>query len=67
MRRPGRGGDEIAVGNGIGHGEVDVGAAGLGNIGADRGISAALFPLKDAGSGENLCGVTDGSDGLICL
>src|SRR6267142_2854385 len=64
MRGPGRRSDEVAVGDGIGHGEIDVDAAGLGDVGADGGIGAALFPLKHASGGEDLRGMTDGGNRL---
>src|SRR5712664_86605 len=65
MRGPCRGGDEIAVNDRFGHGEIDVGAASLRDVGTDGGIGAALFPSNDVCGGEDLSGVTDGSDGLI--
>src|SRR5437016_11821386 len=64
MRGPGRRSDEVAVGDGIGHGEIDVDAAGLGDVGSDGGIGAALFSLKHASRGEDLRGMTDGGNRL---
>src|SRR6267378_8611096 len=67
MRGPGWGGDEVAVNDGFGHGEIYVGATGLGDVGADGGIGAALFASNNIRSGEDLSGVTDGSDGFVRL
>src|SRR6266403_5022658 len=67
MRGPGRRGDEVAVGDGFGHGEIDVRAAGLCDIGANRGVRTALLPLQYAGGSENLRGVTNRRDGLVGL
>src|SRR6267142_330094 len=67
MRGPGWGGDEVAVNDGFGHGEIYVGATGLGDVGADGGIGAALFASNNLCSGEDLSGVTDGSDGFVRL
>jgi hypothetical protein len=65
MRGPGGGGDEVAVGDGLGHGETDVGAAGERNVRGGGRIGAALFPLEDTGGGEDLRGVADGGDGFV--
>src|SRR5713226_2454856 len=62
---PGWRGDEIAVGDGFGHGEIDVGAPGLGDVGADGGISAALFSLENVSGGEDLRCMADGGDGFV--
>src|SRR5260370_28630458 len=65
MRGPGWGGEEVAVNYGFGHGEIDVSASGLSDVGADGGIGAALFTSDDICSGKDLCGMTDGGDGLV--
>src|SRR5258708_32757184 len=65
MRGPGWSGDEVAVGDGFGHGEIDENAAGLGAGGAHGGIGAALFTSEHAGGGEDLSGVADGRDGFV--
>src|SRR5260370_42313414 len=65
MRGPGWGGDEVAVGDGFGHGEIDVGAAGLGDVRANGWVGAAFFPSDDICRGKDLCGVTNGGDGLV--
>src|SRR6266436_4535967 len=65
MRGPRRRCNQIAVGDRFGHSEIDVGAAGLSNIGAHRRISAALLPFQYTGSSENLRGVTDRGEGTI--
>src|SRR6266850_406581 len=67
MRGPGRGGDEVAVGYGFGHSEIDIRAAGLCDVGANGWISTALLPFEHAGRGENLRGVTDRGDGFVGL
>jgi len=67
MRGPGWGADEIAVNDGFGHGEIDVGATGLGDIGANGGIGAAFFASNDVCSSKDLSGVADGSDGFVRL
>ena len=67
MRGPGWSGDEVAVNDGFGHGEIDVGASGLGDVGADCRIGAAFFASNDICSGKDLSGVADGSDGFIRL
>jgi len=65
MRGPRRRSNEIPVGDRFGHGQIDVRAPGLCDIGANGGISAALLPFQYAGGGENLRGVTDGGDGFV--
>src|SRR5882724_5064207 len=67
MRGPGWRGDEIAVGNGFGHGEIDVGTACLCDVGTDGRIGAALLPFQDACCGKDLRGVADGGNRLIGL
>src|SRR5882724_2720934 len=67
MRGPGCRGDEIAVGDGFGHGEIDVGTAGLCDVWADGRIGAALLPFQDTSRGEDLRGVTDRRDGFVGL
>src|SRR6266403_3246961 len=67
MRGPRRRSNEIAVGDGFGHGQIDVRAAGPCDIGANCGISAALLPFQYTGSSENLRAVTDRGDGFIGL
>src|SRR6266481_8685254 len=64
-RGPGRAGDQVAVGEGIGHGEIDVRASCESNVRAGGRIGAALLPFKDSSGGENLRGVTDSGEGLI--
>src|SRR6267142_3269677 len=67
MRGPGWRGDEIAVGDGFGHGEIDVGTAGLCAVGTDGRLDAALLPFPDACCGKDLRGVADGGNRLIGL
>src|SRR6267143_6538216 len=67
MRGPGWGGDEVAVNDGFGHGEIDVGASGLGDVGADRRIGAAFFASNNIGGGEDLSCVADGGDWSVRL
>src|SRR5258708_30133151 len=67
MRGPRWRSDEIAVDDRFGHGQVDVRAAGLGDIRANGGIRAALLALQDASGGQDFRGVTDSCDGLISL
>src|SRR5882672_10443230 len=67
MRGPGRRSDEVAVGDGFGHGKIGVRAAGLCDVGANGGIGTALLPFQYAGGSENLSGVTDRGDGFIGL
>src|SRR5882762_7358095 len=67
MRGPGWRGDEVAVGDGIGHGKIDVGAAGLRDFRANGRIRAALLPIQYAGGSENLRGVTDRGNGFLGL
>ncbi len=66
-RGPGRTGDEVAVYDCIGHGEIDVRASSESNIRAGGRIGAALLSFKDSSGGENLRGVADGGEGLIGL
>src|SRR6266850_8487129 len=65
MRGPGWRGDEVAVGDGFGHGKIDVSAAGLRDVGADGRIRTALLPRQYAGGSENLRGVTDRGNGFV--
>jgi hypothetical protein len=65
MRGPSRRADEVSVGDGFGHGEIDVGAAGAGDIETDGGIGAALLPFQDACGGENLRSVANGCDWFL--
>src|SRR6267142_4567802 len=67
MRGPRRRCNEIAVGDGFGHGQIDVRAPGLRDIWAHRWIRAALLPFQYSGGSENLRGVTDRGDGFIGL
>src|SRR5260370_37835399 len=67
MRGPGWGGDEVAVNDGFRHREIDVGAAGLGDVRANGWIGATLFISNDIGSGKDLRGVTHGGAGLVGL
>src|SRR6267378_4940192 len=67
MRGPGRRGDEVAVGDGFGHGKIDVGAACLRDVGANGGIRTALLPSQHTGGSQNLRGVTDSGDGFVSL
>jgi len=46
-RGPGRAGDEIAIHEGLVHGEIDVRAAGESHVRAGGWIGAALFSLQD--------------------
>jgi len=67
MRGPGGTGDEVAVSDGLGHGEIDVGASSETNVRAGGGVGTALFPLENTSGGENLCAVAEGRDGFICF
>ena len=67
MRGPGRRGDQVAVGDGFRHGQVDVRAASLADVGTNGGIGTALFPFEDSRGGEDLRGVADGCDGFVGL
>src|SRR5947207_9069942 len=67
MRGPGRRGDQVAVGHGFRHGQVDVRAASLADVGTNGGIGTALFPFEDSRGGEDLRGVADGCDGFVGL
>src|ERR1700734_2583586 len=67
MRRPRRGSDQLAAGNGLIHGESFVLTAGGSDFGTYCWIATARFPLQHAGGGENLRGVADGGDGLIAV
>jgi len=66
-RGPGRAGDEVAVSDGIGHGEIDVRASSESDVRAGGRIGAALLSFQDSSGGENLRGVADGGEGLIGL
>src|SRR6266403_513295 len=66
-RWPGRAGDQVAVSDGIGHGEIDISASRESNVRAGGRIGAALLSFKDSSGSENLRGVTDGGEGLIGL
>src|SRR5712692_6759280 len=67
MRGPGRSGNEVALGDGFGHGKVDVRAAGLRDVGANGGIRTAPLPFQYAGGSQNLRRVTDRGDGFVGL
>ena len=67
MGGPGGPGDKIAVGDGFGHGEIDVRAAGAGDVRTDGGIGAAFLPLQNICGSQDLRGMTDGGDGFIGL
>src|SRR6266436_272975 len=67
MRGPGGTGDEVAVSDGLGHGEIDVGASSESNFRAGGGVGAALFHLENPSGGENLRAVAEGSDGFVCF
>src|SRR5579859_377003 len=64
---PSRASDEVAVDEGVGHGEIDVGAAGDGDIRAGGRIGAALLSFEDASCSQNLRGVTNGSEWFVGL
>ena len=63
--RPGGTGDQIAVDERIGHGQIDVGPASDRDVGPGGRIGAALFPLQDASGGENLRGVADRGERFV--
>lgn len=65
MGWPGGAGDKVAVGDGVGHFDGGVGAAGVFDFGSAGGIGAEAFAFYDAGGGENLRAVAERSDGLI--
>src|SRR5260370_31192530 len=62
MGRPSWRGNKVAVGNGLGHCQIDVRAASLSYVGANGGIGAAFSPPHDASGSKDLCGVRDGRD-----
>src|SRR5262245_21299148 len=62
---PGGAGDEVAVGVGFVHGNVDPGAAGERDVGTRRPIRAALSSLQHASRGKQLSGVADRGDRLL--
>ena len=62
VRGPGWRGNKVAVGNGLGHCQIDVRATGLGDVGANGGIGAALLTLQDASGGQDLRSVADRAD-----
>ncbi len=67
MRRPSRPSDEVAVGDGISHGEIDIRAAGKSNVRASGWIGAALFSFQDSSSREDLRAVAEGGDRFVGL
>src|SRR6202521_898132 len=67
VRGPSRRGDEVAVGDGFGHGEIDVGATCLRDVRSDRRISAAPSSFEDTCRGEDLCRMADGGDRFVRL
>src|SRR5580704_12420428 len=66
-RGPGRAGDEVAVNDGVGHGQTYVGAASESNVWTGGRVCTALLSLEDVGDGENLRGVADGGEGFVGL
>src|SRR5215469_1159819 len=63
--RPSRASHEIAINNGVGHGDLDVASTRELNIGSDRRIATAFSPLENLCSGEDLRAVTKRGDGLV--
>jgi hypothetical protein len=64
-RGPGRAGDEIAVNEGVGHGQTYVGAASESNVWTGGRVCTALLSPEDVRDGENLRGVADGGEGFV--
>jgi len=67
VRGPGWRGNKVAVGNGLGHCQIDVRATGLGDVGANGGIGATLLTLQDASGGQDLRSVADRADRFASL
>src|SRR5260370_12972537 len=67
MRGPGRRGDKVAVRDCFGHGEIDVGAAGACDVGADSVPSTAFPSFEDSSGREDLRGMANGGDWLFCF
>src|SRR6266436_2459428 len=65
VRGPSWRGDKVAVSNGLGHCQIDVRAAGLSDVGANGGISAAFSSLQDASGSKDLRSVANGRDGFV--
>ena len=59
------GGDEVAVGDGVGDFGFDELCAGVGEVGGEGGVGGAFASFEDAGGGEDLGAVTDGGDGFV--
>src|SRR5678815_5227564 len=59
MRRPGRCGDQVLVGNGLVHGNIDECSAGLRDIRRDRRIATDLSSIYHAGRSKYLRRMTD--------
>src|SRR5579863_5055325 len=65
MGWPGGAGDQVAVGDGVGHFYWGVGGAGVFDFWSAGGIGAEAFAFDDAGGGENLRAVAERGDGFI--
>src|SRR5260370_36734107 len=66
-RRPGGPGDEVAIDDGVGHGEIDIRAASESNVRTSGRLGAALLSFQDSRGGEDLPGVANGGDRLLTL
>ena len=67
MGRPCRRSDQPAVHMGLVHWNINIRAAGTGDIRPHRRISGAGSAFEDSGCGQQLCAVADGCNGLVRL
>src|ERR1019366_5105493 len=67
MRGPGGGGDEVAAGVRLVHGDLGIRSARGGDIGGYGGVATARFSSQHARRRQHLRGVTDGGDGFAGL
>jgi hypothetical protein len=65
MGRPGGGGDQVAVGDGLVHRDVGIGAAGQFDLGLAGRVGGAGAPFEHAGAGQQLGAVADRRDRLV--
>jgi len=59
--------DEVAVRDGLSHGEVDIRAASKSDVRASSRVGAALLSFQDSSGREDLRAVAEGGDWLIGL
>lgn len=64
-RGPGGSGYEVAVNDGVGHGQTYVGAASKSNVRTGGWVCTALLSLEDVSDSENLRGVADGGERFV--